>query len=103
MRLAAAAVFAALLTAAPAAAVTGGYGISSRLHAGLPPAAAHAAAVDRARSCQAGKEERAAPKAGLLGGARRHAVVACEQPPKSSLLTPDEIAKATAAALAALG
>jgi hypothetical protein len=30
-------------------------------------------------------------------------VVACEQPPKSNLVPPDAIAKATAAALSALG
>lgn len=91
MRFVAAVCAFALLAASPAAAITGG----SSLPAQLP------LAKDKSRSCQAGKK--AAAKAGLLGGKHRFAVVACEQPPKSNLITAGAITKATAAALAALG
>jgi hypothetical protein len=96
VRFVAAASALALLTAAPAAAVTGGSGI-----VGVIPIDKAVAAKDNSRSCQAGQN--AKTSAGLLGSRRRHAVVACEQPPKSNLITPDQIAKATAAALSVLG
>ena len=78
--IAAASVLAALLIAAPAGA---------------------AKARDKSRSCQAGKA--VATKTSVLGSKKRFAVVACEQPPKSNLLAPGTIAKATASALSALG
>jgi hypothetical protein len=55
------------------------------------------AAKDKTQSCQAGTKRK------IILGSRHPQVVACEQPPRSNLLTPDSIAKATAAALAAIG
>jgi hypothetical protein len=59
-------------------------------------------AIERAqpRSCMA-DHGRAHTRVGAIE--RKVAPVACEQPPRSTVLTPDQIAKATAAALAALG
>ena len=93
----------ALVTAAPAAAVTGGYGVSEKLtplHV-TPPSSVKS--PDRSKSCQAGHGRTAAKHTGLLGSTKRHAVVACEQPPRANLTSPDAIAKATAAALSVLG
>jgi hypothetical protein len=105
MRHAVAVALLALVTAAPAAAVTGGYGIGAKLRV-TPVALAQGAApaADKSRSCQAATR-RSAPstRTGVLGNTRRPAVVACEQPPRSNLLTPDAVAKATAAALSVLG
>ncbi|HZO62727.1 MAG TPA: hypothetical protein VFB35_07065 [Gaiellaceae bacterium] len=87
----------ALGTAPPASAFAVEPGVASALHAG--GVAAPSRAADRARSCQAGTKS-----ARLIGdAAHRTAVVACEQPPKSSPITPGALAKATAAALAVLG
>jgi hypothetical protein len=52
---------------------------------------------DKTQSCQAGTKKK------IIFKSRHPQVVACEQPPRSNLLTPDSIAKATAAALAVLG
>jgi hypothetical protein len=92
-----------LVTAAPAAAVTGGYGVSEKLrplHVVLPSTVK---VSDRSKSCQAGRGSAASKHTGLLGSTKRHAVVACEQPPKANTLSPDSVAKATAAALSVLG
>jgi len=91
----------ALLAAAPAAAITGGNALSGTLPLGHLVAGKNAVVQDKSRSCQAGKS--AATKTAVLGSAHRTAVVACEQPPKSNLITPNSLAKATAAAIAALG
>jgi hypothetical protein len=91
----------ALVTAAPAAAVTG-YGVSEKLrplHVSVPTTVK---VSDRSKSCQAGRGS-TAKHTGLLGDSKRHAVVACEQPPKANTLSPDSVAKATAAALSVLG
>lgn len=66
-----------------------------------PLGATKARTHDKSRSCQAGKT--AVTQTSALGSKKRFAVVACEQPPKSNLVTPGMIAKATASALSALG
>jgi hypothetical protein len=55
------------------------------------------ASRDKNQTCQSGSKKKVIFKSG------RPPVVACEQPPRSNLLTPDQIATATAAALAAIG
>ena len=55
------------------------------------------ASKDKNNTCQAGTKKKIIFKSG------HPTVVACEQPPRSNLLTPDQIAKAHAAAIAALG
>ena len=85
---------AALVAVGPASAFSGGQGISGVLHAG----AVSVMRTDKAKSCQAGGKS-----SQIIGSTKKPAVVACEQPPKSNLITPDSIAKATAAALAVIG
>jgi hypothetical protein len=93
----------ALAVAAPAGAIPGG-GLAGTLRpSGLAGAAGATQAADKARSCQSASKRTSTHRSGLLGDRRRPAVVACEQPPKSNLVPPDAIAKATAAALSALG
>jgi hypothetical protein len=104
MRVALATVLAALAGAAPAAAVTGGFGVSNALRGGyLSLATASDAGKPKTRTCQAGKHKTAVTNSTLLIGDKgKPGVVACEQPPRSSY-SPETIAKATAAALAILG
>jgi hypothetical protein len=90
----------ALAAAAPAGAVNIGKSLSSTLHTGTF-AAQVKTSEDAKRTCQAGA--RTGAKKTAIGDTRRPPVVACEQPPKSNLLTPDQVAKATAAALQVLG
>ena len=99
MRVALATALAALAAAAPAAAVTGGFGVSTALHASPFGLAATGAGYNKTHSCQAG--DRSAKTRRATGG--KFGVVACEQPPRSQLVTPDQIAKATAAALSIFG
>jgi hypothetical protein len=91
MRAVLATVVAALAVAAPAAAVTIPKSVTSALSGQV------SAARDNTKSCQAGTEK------AIIFKNRHPQVVACEQPPRSNLLTPDQVAKATAAAIAALG
>jgi hypothetical protein len=100
MRAVLATAVAALAVAAPAGAVTIGKSVSNALHTG-PLAAQVKASEDAKRTCQAGA--RTGAKKTAVGDTRRPPVVACEQPPRSNLLTPDQVAKATAAALQVLG
>lgn len=100
MRAVLASAVAALAVAAPAGAFTIGKSVSSSLHTGTF-AAQVKATEDAKRTCQAGARTGAEKTA--VGDTRRPPVVACEQPPKSNLLTPDQVAKATAAALQVLG
>jgi hypothetical protein len=90
MRAVLATAVAALAVAVPAGAVS----IPEKTSFSLSPAAA---TKDKARSCQAGHKNK------VILGSHHPQVVACEQPPRSNLLTPDSIAKATAAALSVLG
>jgi antitoxin component of MazEF toxin-antitoxin module len=103
MRAVLAAAVAALAVAAPAAAVTIPKSVSGALRAASPVAVAAATKNDKLHSCQAG--DRRARTAETTAGQteRKAAVVACEQPPRSNLLTPDSVAKATAAALSVIG
>jgi len=82
---------AALAVAAPAAALNIPKSVSGSL------SATQVKTSDTSRSCQAGSRKKVILKSG------HPQVVACEQPPRSSLLTPDSVAKATAAALNVLG
>jgi hypothetical protein len=78
----------ALAVAAPAGAITG-WGVSSTLRAQVIPAAATTTAKGKqAKSCQAGKREKTTASLKLTGNAKNPTVVACEQPPKSDLVTP---------------
>ena len=103
MRAVLAAAVAALAVAAPATAVTIPKSVSGALRVSSPVAVAQAAKSDKLHSCQAG--DRRARTAETTAGQteRKAAVVACEQPPRSNLLTPDSVAKATAAALSVIG
>ena len=98
MRYAAASVLVLLVTAAPAAAVPGGYGVSAALHASPFGLTAAGARYDKSHTCQSGDRSARTKTVG-----RKTAVVACEQPPRSTLITPDSVAKATAAALSVIG
>jgi len=103
MRAVLAAAVAALAVAAPAAAVTIPKNVSGAIRAASPVAVAAATKSGKLHSCQAG--DRRARTAETTAGQteRKAAVVACEQPPRSNLLTPDSVAKATAAALSVIG
>jgi hypothetical protein len=98
-----------LVVASPALAVTGGFGIEKALRptvtldlgSAKSQSSGHRAACesDSTRGGPAAKK-----KAGSAKNAGREVTpVACEQPPRSQLLTPDELKKATAAAIAVLG
>jgi hypothetical protein len=90
MRAVLATAVAALAVAAPASALSIPKGVW------LSPNV-QAKTTDSGKSCQAGDRRRVIMKSG-------HAqVVACEQPPKSNLLSPSSVAKATASALNVLG
>jgi hypothetical protein len=103
MRAVLATAVAALAVAAPAGAVTIPKGVSGALRVSSRVAFAEATKSDKLHSCQAG--DRRARTAETTAGQteRKAAVVACEQPPRSNLLTPDSVAKATAAALSVIG
>src|SRR5436190_15008663 len=103
MRAMIATVGAALAVAAPAGAVSIPPSISSALRVSSPAVLAAAAKTDKLHSCQAGDRRARTGATTATQTERRAAVVACEQPPKSNLLTPDSVAKATAAALSVLG
>jgi hypothetical protein len=91
MRTVLATAVAAFAVAAPAAAVSIPQDASFTLSAGKAPS------KDKNRSCQAGSDKKVIFKSG------HPQVVACEQPPRSNLLSPDSVAKATAAAISVLG
>jgi antitoxin component of MazEF toxin-antitoxin module len=94
---------AALVFAAPAAAITIPKSVSSALRVSSPLAVAAATKGDKLHSCQAADRRARAAETTAGQTERKAAVVACEQPPRSNLLTPDSVAKATAAALSVLG
>jgi hypothetical protein len=93
MRAVLATAVAALAVAAPAAALS----IPKDASLSLARAAGQTRTADTAKSCQAGSRKKVILKSG------HPQVVACEQPPKSNLLSPSSAAKATAAALGVLG
>ena len=94
----AAAALAGLAVAAPGGAVTIGSAPSAALHRGTVVAVTADASHDQ-HSCQANRTGDRISSAHT----RKFAPVACEQPPKSNLLTPDQISKAVANAMAAIG
>jgi hypothetical protein len=103
MRVAFATVLAALAAAAPAAAVTGGFGVSTALRGGYVSLSTNDSSKPKTRTCQAGKHKTAVTNSTIFVGDKgKPGVVACEQPPRSSY-SPETIAKATAAALAVIG
>ncbi|HWE82398.1 MAG TPA: hypothetical protein VG265_12165 [Gaiellaceae bacterium] len=88
-----------LTFSAPAIAISG-YPISNSLRA-TRLTAAHAKTVKEAHTCQAGRNRaKVATKSGV--DPKNPAPVACEQPPRSSLVLPS-LSKAATAALDALG
>ena len=97
MRVALATALAALAGAAPAGAVTGGFGVAAALRSS-PFGLTAGTATSKWHSCQAGDRSAQTRRLG-----RKFHVIACEQPPKSNLNLPSSIAKATAAALSVLG
>jgi antitoxin component of MazEF toxin-antitoxin module len=103
MRAVLATAVAALAVAAPAAAVTVPKSVSSALRVTTPATIAAATKSDKLHSCQAGDRRARTAETSAAQTERKAAVVACEQPPRSNLLTPDSVAKATAAALSVLG
>jgi hypothetical protein len=104
MRVVLAAAAAALVGAAPAAALTVPKSVAASLRVSAPSLAAVTnAKTDKIRSCEVGDRRAHSSTSGAAQTERKAAAVACEQPPKSTPLTPDSVAKATAAALASLG
>lgn len=99
----AAATLLAFAVAAPAGALTR-EGITATLVA--PKAATIAgktSSTAKTHTCQAGDtKEKAKARTSMVGGAKKPAVVACEQPPRSELLG-SGLRQAAATALAALG
>ncbi len=93
MRAVLATTVAALAVAAPAAAVS----IPENASFALATATQGKATRDKTKSCQAGSKKKIIFRSG------HPPVIACEQPPRPNLVSPDSIAKATAAALAAIG
>jgi hypothetical protein len=91
------AVFATAVAALAVAVPAGAVSIPEKATFSLSHATQSTASKDKARSCQAGHKNK------VIVGSRHPQVVACEQPPRANLLTPDSIAKATAAALSVLG
>ncbi len=78
----------ALGVVAPAGAISG-WGVSDTLRGrAVPTAAAVAKKSKQAKTCQAGRREKTPASLKVVGGAKNPAVVACEQPPRSDLVTP---------------
>jgi hypothetical protein len=91
-----------LAAVAPAAALSG-EGITAKLAAPGVSAVAAGKSTAKTHTCQAGDtKEKARSHSALVGTARKTAVVACEQPPRSELLG-SGLKQAAANALAALG
>ena len=92
----------ALATAAPAGALTG-YGVSSHLAVSRLATGEQGKSDAKTHTCQAGHtKETVRAHSTIVGTARKTAVVACEQPPRSQLLGP-ALKQAAANVLAALG
>ena len=92
----------ALSAAAPAGALSG-YGVSPQLTASGLATTGQAKSDAKTHTCQAGHtKESVRAHSTIVGTARKTAVVACEQPPRSQLLGP-ALKQAAANVLAALG
>jgi len=87
----------ALAIAAPAAAIPGG-GLAAALRTSVTVASTRTAA---SHTCQAGRNHEKT-KLTVAGDARKPAVVACEQPPKSDLISPS-LKQTAANAVSTLG
>jgi hypothetical protein len=97
-----AAAVAALAAAGPAAGLSS-EGISSALYAKRIASSSASKSAAKTHTCQAGDtKEKARARSAIVGGARKTAVVACEQPPRSGLIGPG-LKQAVASALATLG
>jgi hypothetical protein len=92
-----------LVGAAPAVAVTGGFGVENALEgAPLSVVAVTAAHTERYTACHSSGPK--AKSTGLAGQIQRKAApVACEQAPRGQFLPPNALSKATAAALSVIG
>ena len=96
-----------LVAAAPASAVTGGFGIADGLR-GKPAPLLAASEVgkkgkSRRSSCEAGTVPSTKSSALARELGREIAPVACEQPPRSEVIPPDALDRARAAMLAVIG
>ena len=93
----------ALAVVAPAGALTG-YGVAGQLHVTGVPTLTTTSKAEQQHTCQArsGHERATGKTHKLVGTAKNPAVVACEQPPRSTMLT-QGLKQAGAAALATLG
>jgi hypothetical protein len=96
------ALVAALAAVAPAGALSG-EGINVKLNAPDVSTVSAGRSTAKTHTCQAGDtKEKAKSHSAIVGSAKKTAVVACEQPPRSELLGPG-LKQAAANALAALG
>ena len=108
-RLSAMLVAAALLLvgAAPASAVTGGFGVATSLR-GLPlpvsfPQGTNGKGKDAACAANSSRSSKTQQSKAVSQLAKQFLPVACEQPPRSIVTPNDALKHATAAALAILG
>jgi len=94
-----------VLTATPAGAVTGGFGVAEALRASPLRITESTGAVKRRPStCDAGDlKTRTAAKTSKRDATKLMAPVACEQPPRSQFMSPEDLKHAVSAALAVLG
>jgi hypothetical protein len=93
--------------AAPASAVTGGYGVAKSLR-GLPlavslPKAKDGKAKDAACAASSSRSSKTQQSKAMSHLTKQFLPVACEQPPRSEAITSEALKHATAAALAILG
>jgi hypothetical protein len=96
-----------LVGAAPASAVTGGFGIAKSLR-GLPlpvsfPKAAKGKGKDAACAASSSRSSKTQQSKAVSELAKQFLPVACEQPPRSEAVASEALKHATAAALAVLG
>lgn|SRR5262245_9962513 len=95
---------AAVVGAAPALAVTGGFGIAKALKTRpLPVSFEQATAAKKHPICEASGKNGSTKSTSANELEKRFTPVACEQPPRSQAVTSDALKYATAAALAVLG
>lgn len=95
-----------LVGAAPASAVTGGFGVSKALRGAPLPISFETASGKRKHTwCEAtGARTSKVPQSKAMSKVEKQFVpVACEQPPRSQVLTSDALKQAAAAAFAVLG
>ena len=96
-----------LVAAAPASAVTGGFGVASAVHSGGAPGRGRneddepQAGLVRGRQLASTRRRRRSGAYGKLG--QLNQPVACEQPPRSEFISPHALKQATAAAISVLG